>query len=93
MAEPPYKMNRCWIYRSSNKDQMYLYLAAEDAFDSAPVELMQTFGTPVLVMQLLLDSDKALAREDIQTVMQNLAENGWHLQMPPHTHPDSCQHA
>ncbi|MCU7959659.1 MAG: YcgL domain-containing protein [gamma proteobacterium symbiont of Bathyaustriella thionipta] len=72
---------------------MYLYLAAEDAFDSAPQELMQTFGKPVFVMQLLLDSNKPLAREDIQTVLQNLAENGWHLQMPPHTHPDSCQHA
>ena len=26
----------CWIYRSSKKDEMYLYLARQDAFEDIP---------------------------------------------------------
>jgi uncharacterized protein YcgL (UPF0745 family) len=26
----------CWIYRSSRKDEMYLYLGKEEGFDEVP---------------------------------------------------------
>ena len=44
---------------------------------------MRRFGSPALVMELALHAGRKLAREDIHTVMNNLAERGYHLQMPP----------
>lgn len=78
---------KCWIYRSPRKDEMYLYLAAEDVFDPVPPELLKPFGQPQFVMQLLLDSNRPLARENVVAVMHNLREQGFHLQMPPRLEP------
>jgi hypothetical protein len=79
---------QCWIYKSRRKDEMYLYLAEEDAFDAAPPALLERFGEPVLVMELDLHEGRTLAREDVKKVMQNLAQRGYHLQMPPVLAPD-----
>lgn len=78
----------CWIYRSSRKNEMYLYLQEEDNFDPVPEALIQLFGTPTLVMELRLHPQRALAREDIGQVMQNLRSQGFHLQMPPTIEPE-----
>ncbi len=77
-----------WIYRSSRKDEMYLYLAVEDDFDAVPEPLMQRFGQPAFVMQLQLHEERPLARQDVKRVMASLHENGFHLQMPPELKPD-----
>ncbi len=78
----------CWIYRSSRKEEMYLYLATEDAFDQLPEALLKHFGKPVRVMELPLDPARKLAREDVNQVIRNLREQGFHLQLPPEIHPD-----
>lgn len=78
----------CWVYRSTRKQEMYLYIAAEDKFDSVPDELLAQFGEPVLVIELALSPQRSLAREDVNTVMANLRERGYHLQMPPKLAPD-----
>lgn len=78
----------CWIYKSPRKDEMYLYLAEEEGFDPVPEALMERFGRPVFVMELELHEDRTLAREDVKQVMNNLAEVGFHLQMPPVLVPD-----
>ena len=78
----------CWIYRSSRKQEMYLYMAREDTFDDLPEQLMQHFGSPILVMELELHADRQLARENVHQVMNNLRESGFHLQMPPKLEPD-----
>jgi len=73
----------CWIYRSPRKDEMYLYLGAEDGFEAVPKPLLERFGKPELVMQIELHDGRILAREDVVRVMRNLAEKGFHLQMAP----------
>ena len=73
----------CWIYRSPRQEQMYLYLIEKERFDRLPAELMRHFGTPSLVMELTLHPGRKLAREDTASVMRNLKERGYHLQMPP----------
>ena len=73
----------CWVYRSPRKDEMYLYLQAEDDFDKVPEALLSRFGTPVKVMELTLSPQRSLAREDVNKVMENLRAQGFHLQMPP----------
>lgn len=78
----------CWIYRSPKKDEMYLYLAAEDDFECIPEALLKRFGRPQFVMQLTLSPERRLARVDVDKVMAGLRENGLFLQMPPELKPD-----
>ncbi len=73
----------CWIYRSSRKDEMYLYLAQEDHFEEVPQPLLDRFGQPVRVMELELHPGRELAREDVTKVMASLREQGFYLQIPP----------
>jgi uncharacterized protein len=73
----------CWVYRSPRKQEMYLYLLAEDDFSAVPEALLSGFGPPALVMQLSLTPQRTLAREDVMKVMENLRSQGFHLQMPP----------
>ena len=49
---------------------------------------MRLFGTPTLVMELRLHPQRALAREEIGQVMNNLRSQGFHLQMPPTIKPE-----
>ncbi len=78
----------CWIYKSSLKDEMYLYLAREDDFDCVPELLMRRFGRPIPVMELELHEQRSLARAEVQAVMKQLGEEGYYLQMPPQLVPD-----
>ncbi|WP_035341653.1 MULTISPECIES: YcgL domain-containing protein [unclassified Dickeya] len=73
----------CVIYRSSKRDQTYLYVEKKDDFSRVPTALMESFGQPHLVMILPLDGRKTLASADINKVKQSLAEQGFYLQLPP----------
>ena len=78
----------CWVYRSPRKQEMYLYLAEEDAFDKVPEALLERFGQPILVIELELSPERKLAREDVNTVIANLRSQGFHLQLPPSLQPE-----
>lgn len=73
---------QCTIYKSLRKQDTYLYLAAKDDFSRLPEALLKLIGPPVHVMDLELHPERKLAQEDIVEVLRNLAERGWHLQMP-----------
>ncbi len=77
----------CWVYRSPRTAEMYLYLAEPDSFDRIPKELLRRFGEPVLVIELELDPERKLAREDVNQVIANLRSQGFHLQLPPELTP------
>jgi uncharacterized protein YcgL (UPF0745 family) len=62
---------------------MYLYVLKSDALERVPVELLTAFGKPQHAFDLVLTPERALAREDIHTVLANLEKQGYHLQMPP----------
>ena len=74
---------KCSIFRSSLKQFTYIYLAEGSDFDDLPITLKKVFGEPGFIMNLELTPDRKLAYEDINRVMQNLAEQGYHLQLPP----------
>lgn len=73
----------CSIYRSPRKNEMYLYVLKADALSRVPEALLAVFGTPQHAFDLVLTEQRQLAREDIHTVLANLDEQGFHLQMPP----------
>jgi len=74
---------KCSVVRSSLKDFTYIYLLQGHDFDDLPDALKEIFGEPEFVMNLELTTERNLALEDVNRVMQNLSEQGYHLQMPP----------
>ena len=73
----------CSIYRSSRQAEMYLYIDKTRGLDAVPAALMDRFGTPRHVADMLLRPEKTLARVDVHKVRAALQEQGWFLQMPP----------
>ena len=74
---------KCSVVRSSLKDFTYIYLLEGHEFDDLPQTLKEVFGKPEFVMTLELTAERKLAYEDVGRVMQNLSEQGYHLQLPP----------
>lgn len=73
-----------YIYKSTRKDELYLYLAKKDDFSDVPQALYDSMGKePIFVMELELSPDKPLAREDVNTVIKNLEKQSFHVQIPP----------
>ena len=76
-----------YIYKSSRKDELYLYIVKKDDFSDIPQALFDSMGKePTFVMELDLSPDKPLAREDVGKVIKNLESQGYHVQMPPQIH-------
>lgn len=73
----------CVIYRSSKRDQTYLYVEKKDDFSRVPEELMNGFGQPKLAMIFPLDGSKKLANADFDKVKNALKDEGYYLQLPP----------
>lgn len=73
----------CAIYKSSKKNETYLYVEKRDDFSSVPEPLMNTFGTPVFVMLFNLAGEKQLLRFDNDKVLTEIQEKGFYLQLPP----------
>ena len=74
-----------YIYRCSRKPDMYIYLAEEDDFSNVPKEIFNSLGIIEFAMELELDNNKKLAKEDPELVIKNLRENSFHLQLPNET--------
>lgn len=71
------------IYKSPKKDEMYLYVLKTDGLSKVPEVLLQMFGTPKHVTDMLLKPEKKLARADVTRVLEDLESKGFYLQMPP----------
>lgn len=73
---------QCYIYRSSIKEGLYVYLADEDGLNTLPEPVLKQLGTPEYTMTLDLHPDRKLGQEDAVAVLKNLASSGFHVQMP-----------
>jgi hypothetical protein len=71
----------CHIYRSNQKLDTYLYLLDKDDFSIIPPELLRVFGQPEFSFSFDLTEERKLAREDTAEVLENLAQQGYHLQL------------
>ena len=73
---------KCYIYRCSRKEDLYIYLSEKDDFSCVPAEIMRALGMTEFTMELELTPDRKLARENAATVRKNLSDKGFHLQLP-----------
>ncbi len=72
---------KCFIYRCNLKQDMYIYLAEEDNFENVPREIYNSLGIIEFSMELEIAPDTRLAREDTATVLYNLKQHGFHIQL------------
>jgi uncharacterized protein YcgL (UPF0745 family) len=79
----------CFIYRCSRKEDLYIYLAEKEDFSTVPAEIMRSLGNIEFSMELEITPESKLAREDASTVVRNLEEKGFHLQLPGNTSVES----
>lgn len=73
----------CSVYKSLKKQEMYLYLDRSSELTSLPEALLKLFGSAQHVMDMILTPEKTLARADAKTVLKDIEEKGFYLQMPP----------
>ena len=73
---------QCYIYRSSIKEGLYVYLADEDGLSKLPEPVLKQLGTPEFSMTLDLLPERKLIQEDTAVVLGNLENQGFHVQMP-----------
>lgn len=71
------------VYKSSKRDEMYLYVPKVDGLKNVPEALLQIFGTPRHVMDMPLKADRDLARVSGEKLREEIATKGFYLQMPP----------
>lgn len=72
-----------FVYRSSRKEGAYVYLPQRDEFDAIPQPILQSLGRLTFTLEIDLVPERKLAREDTLTVLDNIAQRGFHLQLPP----------
>lgn len=62
---------------------MYVYVDRKEGVSALPEALLQIFGEPEHVMDMILTPGKTLARAEAPKVLEDIAEKGFFLQMPP----------
>ncbi|WP_343232490.1 YcgL domain-containing protein [Motiliproteus sediminis] len=73
----------CSVYKSTRKDEMYLYVDKREELQRVPEPLLEMFGAAKQAMTLLITPEKKLARADAQEVLAQIRDKGYYLQMPP----------
>jgi len=72
----------CYIYRCSGKNDMYIYLKDQDDFSVVPDHIKKSLGETEFTLEVEITADRKLAKENPETVLKNLDEHGFHLQLP-----------
>lgn len=78
---------QCFVYRSSVKDGLYVYLAKENGLNDLPEAVLRQLGEPELALTFDLHSERKLGSENPVEVLNNIEEQGFHLQMPKNLEP------
>jgi uncharacterized protein YcgL (UPF0745 family) len=73
----------CYVYASQRKPDTYLWMSQRDMFDALPESLLLLLGELRFVLEVELSGQRKLPQENIEQVLENLRQQGWHLQLPP----------
>lgn len=72
------------IFKSSRKDEMYLYVDKREQLERVPDPLLEMFGKPLHIMDMPMTPGRKLARvEDTAKLLEEVGSKGYFLQMPP----------
>lgn len=73
----------CQVFRSKRHDGMYLFVDKKEGLERVPEPLLVEFGVPEPSIVFLLTSERSMVRVDAATVLADIEEKGFHLQLPP----------
>lgn len=85
-ADPDAVFIFCRVYKTRRKPGLYLYVDRQHDLSRVPAELLAQFVAPELALEFKLSAGRALAQQDPVVVLNNVREQGYHLQLPPATH-------
>lgn len=74
---------QAFVYKSRRRADTYVFLAARDDFGCLPEALRVRLGELSWVVEVNLAPGRRLAQSDPDVVRANLADCGFHLQLPP----------
>jgi len=72
---------KVFVYHSLKKNGYYLYVPEENNFSKVPDNLLQALGELEPALTFELTKNRKLATENPETVLQNLQQAGYHLQI------------
>ena len=75
-------MMKCFVYKSLEKMDTYIYINQKDNFEKIPHKLLQLFGKLEFAIEFELTVKRKLAFADTNLVIKSLNEQGYYLQMP-----------
>ena len=70
------------VFRSSVKDDTYLYVRRGQEWNELPEPLREIFGKPVHALDLVLTPDRKLARCTGREILEAIADKDYYLQLP-----------
>jgi hypothetical protein len=73
----------CYVYASLRKADTYLWLLEPAETARLPESLSLLLGDLRPVLEVELHPERKLPHEDTAQVLENLRNQGWHLQLPP----------
>jgi uncharacterized protein len=77
------EMILCDAYKTSKKEETYLYVDKKTGLEKLPDALLRQFPDPSLVTTFKLTRDRKMARVDAAKVLDAIQSQGYYLQMPP----------
>lgn len=69
------------IYRSTKKENCYLYIEHEGDFSKVPESILSIFGMPVFAMKVLIDSKRRFVAASAEEIENRIKKDGFFLQM------------
>ena len=73
----------CTIFKGSRERELYVFVPRENGEKNIPDSLRERMGELSQVMTLQISADRKLARADAATVLSEIREKGYYLQLPP----------
>lgn len=73
----------CQVYRSKRHDGMYLFVDKQEGLERVPDTLLAEFGVPEPSIIFLLTPERSMVRVEAATVLADIEDKGFHLQLPP----------
>lgn len=62
---------------------MYIYVSKQEGLKRVPKALLEMFGSPIHVMDMMIKPGKQMARADGEKIVAEISSKGFYLQMPP----------
>jgi len=78
----------CCVYKCLHRQETFLFVLKENDFSGVPEPLLRALGEIEKIIELELTPERKVARGNARYIMDDLLQNGFHLQLPPNKKPE-----